>query len=108
MYFNGLRILVAGSGVDVPMGTFTDGQLVRYDQANNVLSGTDPVVPNSVLQVIRTQSAVAANTTTILPADNTIPQNTEGAAYASLDTTITPKFATSRLVIAVTLSVVTY
>jgi hypothetical protein len=52
-----------------------------------------------VLQLVKTESIVAANTATIIPVDNTIPQNTEGVAYANLDTTITPLRATSSLLV---------
>jgi len=46
-----------------------------------------------------TESATTASDTggTAIPRDNTIPQNTEGVAYASLDTTITPTASSSFL-----------
>lgn len=51
-----------------------------------------------------TQSATVKSTTdTTIPRDNTKPQNTEGVAWSELDTTITPKSATSKL--RVTLSI---
>lgn len=48
-----------------------------------------------------TPSSTTASTTSVIPQDNTIPQNTEGAAYASLDTTITPSSSTSLLEVEV-------
>lgn len=52
-------------------------------------------------QVVATASTTTASTTTAIPVDNTIPQNTEGAAFASLDTTITPTSAASILEVEV-------
>lgn len=62
------------------------------------------VKSGTLLQCIATQSGAATSGTTLLPLDNTIPQNTEGNA-APLDTTITPKSATSKLKISVTVHV---
>lgn len=59
----------------------------------------------TLLQCVATESGAAANGTTLLPHDDTIPQNTEGNAASALDTTITPKSATSKLKITVTLFV---
>lgn len=56
----------------------------------------------TLLQCVVTESGAAANGTTLLPHDDTIPQNTEGNAATALDTTITPKSATSKLKITVT------
>jgi hypothetical protein len=39
MFFNGLRIQVANAGQDATMGSFADGQVVQYDQANQLLKG---------------------------------------------------------------------
>src|SRR5215510_4251744 len=39
MFFNGLRLIVAGAGRDVPMGAFSDGQVAQYDAAANLLKG---------------------------------------------------------------------
>lgn len=50
-----------------------------------------------------TTSTTTASTTSVIPADDTIPQNTEGAAFASLDTTITPTSASSLLEVEVTI-----
>ena len=53
----------------------------------------------SVLQVVHAQSGTFATTTSIIPIDNTIPQNTEGAEF--LTASITPTSATSILLITV-------
>lgn len=54
---------------------------------------------SAVLQVVSSETGAVATGTTILPADNTIPQATEGDQYMSL--AITPKNAGSTLVIDV-------
>jgi len=39
MYFDGLRIQVAGAGLDASMGAFTDGQVATYDAAAAQIRG---------------------------------------------------------------------
>lgn len=53
----------------------------------------------AVVQIVNTASGAMATGTTIIPSDNTIPQNTEGTALSALDTTITPKAAGNKLVV---------
>lgn len=65
-------------------------------------SVTAPKVADGiVVQVVSTNFNTASTGTTILPADNTIPQNTEGDEY--MTQAITPKSATNKLVIEVTI-----
>jgi hypothetical protein len=52
-----------------------------------------------VVQVVNTQVVTTANGSTIMPADDTIPQNTEGDEYMTL--AITPTSATNKLKIEV-------
>jgi len=52
-----------------------------------------------VKQVVNTQTGAVATGTTVIPNDNTIPQNTEGDEYMTL--AITPTSATNRLKIEV-------
>ena len=52
-----------------------------------------------ILQEVSTQTGAVATGTTQMPADDTIPQNTEGDEYMTLS--ITPKSATSKLKIEV-------
>jgi len=52
-----------------------------------------------VIQVVNTQTGAVATGTTTLPADDTIPQSTEGDQYMSL--AITPTSSTSKLIIDV-------
>ena len=58
------------------------------------------VSTGTVLQVVNYQTGAVATGTTVIPFDDTIPQNTEGDEYMSL--AITPKSATSKLIIQVT------
>jgi hypothetical protein len=53
-----------------------------------------------VVQVVNTQTGAVATGTTIIPSDNTIPQNNEGTEFMTL--AITPKSATNKLIIRVT------
>lgn len=62
---------------------------------------SDLVRSGAVVQYVGSQSGAVATGTTIIPADDTIPQNTEGDQYLSL--AITPKNTTNKLVIEVTL-----
>lgn len=52
-------------------------------------------VAGQIIQVVNTQTGAVATGTTIIPSDNTIPQNTEGDQYMSL--AITPTLATNKL-----------
>lgn len=61
--------------------------------AANALAG-------SIVQVINANTATRATTSTTIPLDNTIPQNTEGAD-SGITCTITPKNASNKLVILV-------
>lgn len=51
------------------------------------------------VQTVRTQTGAVSTTTTTIPFDDTIPQNTEGAEFMTL--AITPSSATNLLVITV-------
>lgn len=60
--------------------------------ASNALAG-------SVVQVVNTQDGAVATTTTVMPCDDSIPQNTEGGQFMTL--AITPTSATNKLKIDV-------
>jgi len=63
--------------------------------------------PGTPVGYAYTASNTSASSNAVIPSDNTIPQNTEGAAYSSLDTTYTPNFATSLLEVTVSIPLVT-
>ena len=58
-------------------------------------TGTMSLTSEAVRQVVFTASTGYASGTTVMPWDNTIPQNTEGDQFMSV--TITPKSSTSKL-----------
>jgi cytoskeletal protein CcmA (bactofilin family) len=68
--------------------------------SNRTVTWPDTDVSNFVVQRVSTQTGAVATGTTTIPADDTIPQNTEGDQYMSL--AITPKNTANILVIDVT------
>ena len=68
---------------------------------NATVTGTLTFPPNAgqVLQVVNFQTGEYNSGTTVMPIDDTIPQNTEGDEYMTL--TITPTSATSKLLIEI-------
>ena len=92
-----ISILTLSTGA--PLGTLS----------SSLLSGALPAIDGSaltgvgkVLQIVHVQDGANATTTTIMPKDTTIPQNTEGAEFITL--AITPTSATSKLKIDVVLA----
>lgn len=68
--------------------------------SNDTKLATDAYVDRvAVQQIVSTVTGAVATGTTVIPFDDTIPQNTEGDQYMSLS--ITPKSATSQLKIDV-------
>jgi hypothetical protein len=67
-------------------------QVNRFENTNGVAYGT-------VLQVVNTSTTSFITGTTTIPADDTIPQNTEG--FEILSASITPKSATNKLKITI-------
>ena len=96
---------IAGTGtLTLPTGTDTLVGLAATQTLTNKTLGSGTVLPaGSVRQVVNYQTGALATGTTVIPADDTIPQNTEGDQYLSL--AITPVSATSTLVITCTLVV---
>jgi len=100
------------------MASGTDGNLISYDSSGNpayvstgnsgdVLvsagAGAPPtfsaLTTGKVLQVVSTQTGASSTTTTIMPRDDTIPQNTEGFEVMTL--AITPTSSSNKLLIEV-------
>ena len=84
------------SGVVTRLGKGTDGQIIK--QASSVPSWA---WGGKVVQVVNSSTGALATGTTVMPADDTIPQNNEGDEYITL--AITPKSATNYLIIDVKL-----
>jgi hypothetical protein len=91
--------IIASNGTDnvrVPVGA-TNGHVLTVDSAEATGVKWAAAGGGKVAQVAVTTTNTAATTTTIMPADNTIPQNTEGAEFMTV--TITPTNASSTLII---------
>ena len=96
--------------------TFTNGSTLTDDDYFNDLDRLhydilgDPanitairnILPSAVAQVVNTTDGAVATGTTVIPFDDTIPQNTEGIEVMTL--AITPVSATSTLVIDVVIN----
>lgn len=98
-----MRITSAGR---VGIGTNAPGQLLTV--AGTIESttggikfpdGTTQTTASKILQQVSASSSAYASGTTTTPADDTIPQNTEGTEF--LTVSITPKSASSNLLIQV-------
>lgn len=85
-------------------GTTINGVLIKSSLINGsfITGGTignTQVATGAVVQMVNVESGAVATGTTLTPADDTIPQSTEGDQYMSL--AITPKATTNILVIQV-------
>ena len=69
---------------------------IKVDRFEN----TTGVAYGMVIQTVNYQTGAVATGTTLLPVDDTVPQNTEGTEFMTL--AITPKSATNKLKITVT------
>lgn len=92
------------NGVTVDGMNIKDGKLNTNSSVvtANITDGavTEPKVDNGfVVQVANTQTGALSTGTTVMPWDDTIPQNTEGDQYMTL--AITPKSTTNKLKIDV-------
>lgn len=79
------------------IGDFTNAQHNHSNAAGGGLLTHTGLPAGSIVQVATTTSSAVATGTTIIPQDDTIPQNTEGDQYMTL--AITPLSTTNRLVI---------
>jgi len=111
----GTGIAVSGSTVSADPNNATDTAIAADDEitfsdtsdSNNpkkdTVQGILDLVPSSgkIVQVVNTMVSSVATGTTTIPADDTIPQNTEGNEFMTL--AITPTSATNKLEIDVTI-----
>ena len=93
--------IIVHNGTDnirVPVGA-TNGHVLTVDsaEASGVKWAAGGSGGGKVAQVVVATTNTPATTTAIIPLDNTIPQNTEGAEFITV--TITPTSASSNLVI---------
>lgn len=98
----------------VATAKIADGAVTANKLASNAVTTTKITDANvtaaklangPAIQTVSASSGALATGTTTIPADDTIPQNTEGTALAALDVTITPTSATSKLLIQAVLNV---
>lgn len=85
----------------LPNNTTTNTQSA-LDNSTKIATTAYVDASGTVLQQVRTQTGAVATGSTALPWDDTIPQSSEGDQFMSL--AITPKSATSKLVIQVVLN----
>lgn len=86
---------ISGNAATVTTNANLTGDVTSVGNATTLAKTR--VLPGMMIQHAYTQSSTVASTTGAFPIDDTIPQISEGTAYASLDTTITPRLATSNL-----------
>ena len=89
-----MPITINGTGTitGISAGGLPDGVITSDDLASSISLG-------KVLQVVYGSTATTFSSTTAIPTDNTIPQNTEGIEF--LTQAITPVSASSDLIIQV-------
>lgn len=83
--------------VNTNVGSFTNANVTV--NAKGLVTAAASGSSGKVAQIVRTETGAVATGTTVLPDDDTIPQNTEGDQYMSL--AITPTSATNILLIDV-------
>ena len=99
-------ILMYGDRADQPTaGPENDGCYFRVQDEGDIVEQSDgsawtalsvvSVGTSGVVQVVNTQTGAVASGSTVMPADDTIPQNTEGDQYMTL--AITPTNASNKL-----------
>ena len=100
-----LRTMVAGTvgtRLSIAQGTYTPSAVGgdkggdTFNAIDYYRNGTKMLTP---LQMVELETGAVATGTTTIPVDDTIPQNTEGTQFMSLD--ITPKSATNILRISI-------
>lgn len=88
----------SNTDVRVPVGN--DGQVLTSDSTN--VNGISWKNLSGIISYVKTTDTVGMSTAdTTIPSNNSIPQITQGAAYTALNTSITPKVATSVLEIEI-------
>lgn len=97
---------ITGQSAQTVVDAASDYLLVYDASAGQLVKMTpDSIMPvGAVVQSARAQYATRSTHTTVIPGDNTIPQNTEGDEI--LTVSITPKNANNKIRIRVTMPVV--
>lgn len=102
-FFTALASIPSAAGI-IPIANLASGtpdgtKFIRDDGSLQTPYTPTPAnaLAGSVVQVVHAESAAMATGTTVIPDDDTIPQNTEGDEYITL--AITPKSASNKLII---------
>lgn len=90
---------VTVGGVNLKAGAISTASSVPSAAIQAGAVGSTQLAPGAVVQVVGTNFTNVATGTTVIPTDDTIPQNTEGDQY--MTQAITPKATTNRLSIEV-------
>jgi hypothetical protein len=87
--------------------TLTETARFKYDGttvlAGGLTAAATVMAPGAQIQMVSVETGAVATGTTLIPLDDTIPQITEGTEFMTL--AVTPKSATSKLIIDVTCNV---
>jgi hypothetical protein len=67
---------------------------------SKILAASIDYPVGAILQIVETSNTTPSSTTTTIPLDDTVPQNTEGAEYTTAS--ITPKETMSKIIVDVT------
>ena len=105
----GYETIISGTSPSITAVTQLDGTPIFSATTGGITFGV-PVsgaggYATGVRQIVTSFTQAVLSGSTILPADNTIPQNTEGTQF--ITATITPQSATSTLIILVTIGAMT-
>lgn len=98
-----MAIAIDGTGTitGISVGGLNDSIITSSELANGAVTAAKIGYAGAILQVVQTSYSTAASTTSVIPVDSTIPQNTEGTEI--LSTSITPSSSANKLFIQVSL-----
>jgi hypothetical protein len=94
---HGTGNIITPYSTDITLYSTSDRATLEYDGTNWTVLHTKK--PGEIVQVVNYQTGAVASGAGLIPFDNSIPQNTEGAEFMSL--AITPKHEDNKLLINV-------